>query len=232
MKYMFAIVLFVISTLVASAQNFKEDIKKMYGAYQNAESFYTEIKVEAFHNSLDERPKFSKKAIVQKQGKKYLYKLDDMTTLINSKYQVATIGAKKMMIVQDVEEEPVLENMLVQNLDSLLDKNTKITYKGIVDGQKCYQILQPEGSMISKVELYLAPSTYFLTKMIYWTDSKVLNQQGIVVSTFKGTTTKPVFNEDTFSERQFFSKKQGKYIPAVAYKNFEIINTSDYDIQE
>ncbi|MEL6865411.1 MAG: hypothetical protein AAFP19_13380 [Bacteroidota bacterium] len=213
------------------AQDYKADLEKMYRIYEKATDVYMKMRIRAYTNEQPTQALFEKKATIRKQGNNYLYDLDDSRMLINDRYQVIVDRSEKMILLEKREAEP--EQQLGQwrtpELDSILSKHPNVEYKGIEEGGKCYVVEDGE-QMIKKVKVIIDQDSGLLKKLTYWyNDQFYLQQNGFVIIDFKEANVNPEFAENTFSESQFIQKKDKEFLPVSTYKNYEIVNTVDYE---
>ena len=215
------------------SQNFKADLEKMQEVYSSANEFYAKINVKAYTDGINGKPAIEKKAIIKKSGKRYLYTLDQITMLMNNEYLIMVNNDEKVIIFEEIEEaeQPSVNQIVAPNLDSILSEYKSVEYKGVVSGDKHY-VVQNEKGPIDKVELFFDVNTFFLEKIIYRYNQSVLKQKGLTVITFSAISTKPKFKAETFAATQFFRKIKNTYEPGLSYKDFEVINTSEFEEQE
>jgi hypothetical protein len=211
------------------AQNYKEDIKKMYDLYNTMDKYYAEISVKTYENTGAKQPNFTKTSIIRKDGNKYHYTFDNMVMLVNNKYSILANKDQKNIVfktIKKAKKAKINELAGMSNMDEIIGSYKSVKFNGIKNGSKHYTIYPKH--TFEKAELYIKPNG-LVTKIIY--KYKNAENTGVkrMVATFKNSTLTPVFSKTQFSEKQFFAKKGDKYTPIGKYKNYDLIKVNDHE---
>jgi len=231
MKNKYSVFLIIIICLFISsknyAQSFKEDLKVMYNSYLNADDFYAKIKIDMYESSKDAQPYETRKAEISKSSMKVLYKLDNDQVLINDKCVVIINDEEKMILYKPgKKKERSIPDIVMPNFDSLMADYNKVIYKGLVNQSKHY-IVNLESSNIKRVDIFLSKESRWLTKLVYYYNEEYYGIDSKVIINFNSITASPNFTKQTFSESQFFRRKNGKVILLPIYKDYRFIEMKE-----
>ena len=201
--------------LPLSAQDFKEDMKKMSGFYHN-----NDFSLEVNLNIISARVgSMSRKAILQKSGKNLYYELDKTKMFYSDEVSLLINDAEKDIVLRKVtpkEFELALNGAVQVNIDSLVSKYDSVNFvQG--DKYKTYTIYTSK-SVVSKTVIKLDVTDYSIREMEYFYNKAYTGEVTKTVAVFSDYTSSKRYTTDSF-----VTKTGDKFQLTSAYNKYTLI---------
>jgi hypothetical protein len=232
--YIKAVLLFfmLLSSLIVSAQNVKEEIKKINAAFENTSSISMDISYAAFSNYYSTKPLETTRGSFKKNGNNYWSKMEEVEMCQNEKCMIYADNEEKQIIISNPPGKPKGKE-LYMNLDTLMKYEFKSQIKTFGSFNRItFEYNDQDGLReYSKMDIYYDTKTYFINKcVLFYAEEMSTDQEE------KGPMDKPrleisytniSFSEtdkSIFSESNYFLQSGNKISGKGIYKNFEIID--------
>lgn len=205
------------------AQDFKEDYKRAQEKYAGLKNFSCSMRVDLYEKINAPAPEETMKTVIKKKGNSYLYETDNNVLLINEKC-LLNINRDQRRIVYTVKEKNTEnqdhKNELTTLMDSLLNRNDSVLFKGVEGGKKKY-IVHTSSASIIRSEIYLDQHTGLCSKLVYYYKADRYTGSEKVIVEYEHMNESPVFGEDDFSEKKYATYNGKVLKPAPAYSNYK-----------
>jgi hypothetical protein len=215
------------------AQNAKADILRINEAYSKFIDMSMNITYNVFLNYSTALPYETEVGFFKQHRNQRYNKLKEIESLQNKDYLVVVDNDQRRIVVGNpVKFDPSKITLL--NLDSALSTCSSVSYLDDKPGLGGYSMrFKPNTiSAFDKIELYFDKKTYIVEKLFfYYRQEMKLSKETDAISekprleiTFSKFDFKTVNDESVFSESKFIEKKNGKYVAANTYKDYQVID--------
>ena len=219
MKSLIILLICIGNILNINAQNWKQDFTLVNKTLNSAQNFQTVITTKMYGS--DNKVKTQKSVIVKKKNKDFLYELDDLTILINSKHIITVDKNDKSITYNENNSQAGQLNSVSDQLDDVLDDIESIKFRSGENGIKIYT-MDVDDDLYDKVEIHINMEKAMYSKIIYYYKSSEEHNLVKAVIEFQKTDVQTVLPEDTFLESKYVSISQGHIRPGVAYRQYSI----------
>ncbi len=212
-------IILVLSTEVG-AQDLKAALLKMKSNYVEATNLHIVMSIKAFDEKATDKYYMNQRAQVKKSGQRYFYEFNGMTMLLNENYLVvANQKLKQILFAKNKTTAAAqMEKQFKFNIDSLLTAFGTSTYRGSKSGIDHFNIVHNKGS-IQETDMYFETTTGQLKEIDY----SYSNGQRVSIH-FEVFESNPAFEENTFSESEFFDFVNNQLIPSKKYVNYKVVD--------
>lgn len=209
--------------VTAQKTEFLSLYKGIFERVKSASSFSTDCKIDIYLQDTPVGNKPSKTvegSMKLMQGACY-YNIYKMEYLYTKKISILLDHNNKRVVYSEVEQDAdKVFKKYAPSLDSLLAKNDSVKLQRSASGQAYYTIYSSKNT-IFKTDLYIDASQVFISKLVYYYNPKIFDNDQSVVITYHNTK----INDDTIKLpllSKFIFKKGGKYIPTAPYSSYSI----------
>lgn len=221
-NYSFIILIFFCSiSKTIIAQNFKEDVKKVQEAYKLMDKYHGEVITTSFKNEGSEFVD-TRKMMVKKAGKNFLYEMDGMKMIFNERFTLTTNPKAKLIAFQKNAEGAQDKINLLPDINELLEKIPDVVYKGEVKGDKVYLVKNPD-AMISQMEIFIDKKTFLFSKLVYHYNDQIGYEFTRSEIQMRHLNVNPTFSKNLFSEKKYVTIKNDQVKLNSRYQKFELI---------
>jgi outer membrane lipoprotein-sorting protein len=206
----------------AGAQDFKEALLKMKGSYAEAAGLRIVMSIKASDANKPESIFYQQKAEVKKEGSRYFYDVDGMTMLLNENYLVMVNQKLKQILITKNRATAAsqFENQFKFNIDSLLTAFGTSSYQGRSNQTDHYKIVHKKNASIEQTDMFFGAETGLLKTIKYTYRSG----QNVTID-FDVFEINPIFNDNTFTENEYFSVNNDQLTPTKKYSSYRIVDT-------
>lgn len=205
-----------------SAQDLKADIKESQHQYKDQDALSMKMNVTHLE---DDKVKEVRKVHLRRKGNNYLYTLDHITLLVNERCKLMIDEEQKYIVLEETDEQFSLDAWSPPSVDSLLNHCSEVKFEGISDQQKKYTLFLIDQEPIIRADIFMNASTLLTEKVIYYYERYEGQKDTKVVLDFKEMNTKPNFDLQVFSEKQFLTKKGESLEPTAKYSTYQLFDT-------
>lgn len=228
MKQWIVLYMFLLRSVVVSAQDVKEEFRKINETFAKTAALAMDIKYELFLDGAA-RPEEVESGRYIRSGKKYYSMQASNEIVITEEFMYVIDREQKVLGVDRKIDEKKIMNPLEINLDSLYMLYSKIeTIEPRLKGERAYRFYIKEGPY-SMCEVYFDASTYFVTEIKNVFRQKINDgndklRSAMLKTTFFNITAHPGNMLQVFDDKKYIKKINNKYIPAEGYKAYRFIN--------
>ena len=225
--------LFFFFTVTGSyAQDFKSDIAKMKDSYLKIKNLSMNVEISVYENSSSDGLLAKKTASLKKSEDNYCYEMEDIVMLMNEKYSVLVYKADRQIIYSarnSSDEKKAAYTFAAPGLDSAFQKYDSVVYKGIRAGLKEY-VIYTSKSIIERTDLLINGAGDLISKVVYYYNKEKVASGNKVSVEYKAMDLSPVFQKETFSEKNFFAGTGDKAVSVKQYKGYAVKEVTDDDL--
>lgn len=210
--------------LLAQKDDFINKYKTVFETMSRTNSFSTQVKIDVFAQNIPYKAKPIKTvdASMQICNGTYYYKLYRMEYLFTKNLSVLLDHNKRRIIYSKVEQSTdKLFEQFVFKPDSITSNNDSIVIKKNKEGESYFTIYSSK-NMISKMDIYFNSNSTFLSKVIYYYNTKFFDTEQSVVLNYSNTK----INDNTITPvaiNKFIIKKGDNYYPNSNYSSYSVI---------
>ncbi len=214
--------LLLILSAPAGAQDFKEALLKMKSNYAEATRIRIVMAIKAFDSKTPETFFYNQKAEVKKEGQRYFYDVDGVTMLLNDNYLVMVNQKLKQILITKNRATAAsqFENQFKFNIDSLLTAFGTSSYEGRSNQTDHYKIVHKKDAIIEQTDMFFVAETGLLKTIKYAYPSG----QKVMID-FDVFEINPIFNDNTFTENEYFTVNNDQLTPTKKYSSYRIVDT-------
>jgi hypothetical protein len=223
MIYLYFILTLFVSNSYGQSRDFVSDIKRINLKYFETPKYSMEIKYKLY---LDKILDSETKSVYYKNKSSFYYKMEGVEVLQNDLYLVTVDNNEKQIVVKKkLVDEKSKKDIFKINFDDYLKKYDSI--KTSISGNKISYHLDIKKDYVRKIDLTFNSASYFVERLfIVYSQPYQVNPNTKKIPaleiTFSKINLKPTFNPLQFSEKQFFTTKNKKFIPIGMYKDYEV----------
>ncbi|MBN4061734.1 hypothetical protein JYU20_00875 [Bacteroidales bacterium AH-315-I05] len=211
----------------AHAQNVKDDLEKISEAYDNAKQLQMNVEYAVYLDD-QQQPYQTENSVVKKQGDNIYSSYFNMEIIKNKKYVVVADHTSKLIML-DYYHKPKKKDVLLIDLDSLLKLYSDVRYFEPEDKKLKGCVFEFHDAWPYKqMRIYFDKQTYLMSRVEGQlrrpeeVDNKIHAVRSSVVYT--NVKTNVEFPSWTFEETRFLSKKNGQFMLAEKYRDYQLIN--------
>ena len=234
-RYTFLLLVFIVLYKPAGlqGQSFIDDYKKVATNYTKAKKYQINVSYRLYNGNGKEALKTGS-GVIKKDGsslylnypdREVLHK-DVLSITVDSKRKYLFVTEKTNPVVkQEKHNAPSLDDM-TRMIDSIVPHLDKIEYLGQNGDVKSYRLVMPKPAK-KTVEISMNVKTSTLKKISIISGDSIKAKEGITVKprmelVYESTNFKPTFGKDDFAISRFVTKKNDKYSPSGAYKDYKV----------
>ena len=228
-KILLLAVLIPVTTLgVAQLRYDRADFENINRAYAQLGSLQTEVDYNYYPNHYTATAGESLRAVFSMQGKNVHYRLGSVETLATGDMTLLVDHEEKQILI-DRGRQNVQQMLFGADLDTLLGLCTSIRASTPEPGVKKYELVA-ELSETERMDIYFDVRTYLIRRVVlFYSDELPMERGGTgekprLELVYRRQDTNPVFRQGLFSTARFIKKSGNGFVPAAAYKGFEIFN--------
>jgi hypothetical protein len=216
MKGFITIITVLLVAISPFCQNIEEDIMAMGQVMIAPNGFGAKIKTTVY--GVDNNPLVQKGLLFRCKGNKSFCEIDSISILKNG-IQNIVIDKTNRIIKQFQQQEEQVTDFATQLKESIANLDS-IAFKGIVNGQKHYEILLKDETY-AKAELFIDTRTKVYSKIIYFhnTDKPQISGYKTIIEM---TDVSLSIDDNLFEEKQFITRTPSRVVPAPRFEGFDI----------
>ncbi len=207
-------------SFVTSGQDLKRSLEKMRRTYENVVALHVVMDITVYEDSLQSVPYFSERAEIMRDDKKFHYRFAANEMLLNEKYLVMVDNASREIVLNQKDfgaDSLLMDIMPLVSLDSIFKVLGTPVFFGKKDSLDHYRIKREDG-LIDSLDIFLDEQRGFIHEIAYrYSDGQFAR---IIFNVFD---VSPVFRDNSFDERNYFTRVNGKLAGTQTYKNYSII---------
>jgi outer membrane lipoprotein-sorting protein len=206
--------------LSLNAQSIREDMEYMQAQYKGIKNLYVEMENKVYEGDKVVQEQYGK---IYKKGDLYFYDFKENQLLVNSKH-ILIIDNRNKVIVYDKwskKKAQKLAGTYIPNVDDMLERYPKVSFVGVEEEYKHY-ILENAKERMSKVETFFDPKTGYMKEVIYRYNPKLMTTNIYTHLKLNVIESKPSFENNQFSEKQFIKISNDRIVPVGKYSNYTI----------
>lgn len=210
----------IMTCLNLKAQSIREDMKYMEAQYKGVKNLYVEMENKVYENNKVVQEQFGK---IYKKEDFYFYDFKDNLLLVNNKH-ILIIDNRNKVIVYDKwskQKAQQLAGTYIPNADDMLERYPNVSFVGVQEQYKHY-ILENSKERMSKVETFFDKKTGYMKEVIYRYNPKLMTSDIYTHLKLNVIESKPNFENDQFSEKQFIKISNGRITPIGKYQNYTL----------
>lgn len=210
----------IIGWLNMQGQSIQEDMEYMVAQYKGVKNLYVEMENKVYEGANVVQAQYGK---VYKKGDLYFYDFKENLLLVNSKH-ILIIDNRNKVIVYDKwskQKAKKLAGSYIPDIDDLLKRYPKVSF---VEGEEKYNhyILENPKERMSTVETFFDKKTGYMKEVIYRYNPKMMTSDIYTHLKLKVIESKPSFESNQFSEKQFIKISNDRIVPIGKYQNYTL----------
>jgi len=231
-SYTGLLVLVLLTTSMAKAQNFQDDYNKVLENFSNANTIDMQASIKIFREASDKQPEFVQNCTMKRSAEKTFCAFDQVVMVCNGKQTLLVNKAEGVMAIQNVKgvnknNTSVWDEESMKALGKVNGNHRLIKDEGVTRTYEIRTSNDPIEKTIVRINVRkhtIEQLTYFYNKQLYSNQQKVEINYGVF-------DTEANFDRTTFAFSNYVTKKNNQYQPTDQYKQYQLQMVGSLDFQ-
>jgi hypothetical protein len=211
---------------LAQAQTAGALLRETALAYQKTDFFSADVRVHTFSSTSDQTGTLVGDGLIRKAKQNYYSKFGDDELLVNANCALILDHAAKTATWFDGQKKSrrfPKTDIRIPDLDSLLQGNDSLVFRGTQNGERHFTIFSKQG-YIHHTEIFIDAKTLFIKQLSYFyrqdLEDASMDAFKLVVQYRNIETKRP--SDAVFSEKKYVAYQQGRPVMLAAYRQYEL----------